>query len=122
MPDIVSLETVAEGEAVNVCVTIKSFTSSAGMVNVKEKVMGVLLRFSPAVTVLVTVPGAVIAAPSFTLVSPTVCVPAAIGAGVPDSNMVILISVLTACGLEGLISPDAVTPFCVTLSVVKPIV
>ena len=74
----------------NVCVTTKSFTALAGMVKVNAKVLPVV-TLSLAVTVLVTVPGAVIPAPSVALVRPTVCVPAAVA--VPDSVTVTVIPV-----------------------------
>ena len=57
---------------------------------VKAKVLP-MVTFSLAVTVLVTVPGAVIPAPSVELVRPTVCVPAAVA--VPDSVIVTVIPV-----------------------------
>ena len=96
------------GATVNVCVTIKSFTLLAGMVKTKAKVL-VVVTFSLAVTVLVTVPGAVIPAPSVALVKPTVCVPAVVA--VPDSVIVTVMGVVAACGLTGLITPVAVSPF-----------
>ena len=82
--------TGALGVAVNVCVTTRSVTVPAGMVKVNVKVL-LVVTLSLAVTVLVTVPGAVIPAPSVALVRPTVCVPAAVA--VPDSVIVTVIPV-----------------------------
>ena len=104
----VVLMTGTLGAAVNVCVTTRLVTELAGIAKVKAKRLPVV-TFSPAVTVLVTVPEAVIPAPSVALVKPTVCVPAVVA--VPDSVIVTVMGVVAACGLTGLITPVAVRPF-----------
>ena len=86
----IAIAKVGGGAALYVWVTTKSVTALAGMVKVKAKTSLAVIA-SLAVTVLVTVPGAVIPDPSVALVRPTVCVPAAVAA--PVRVMVIVIPV-----------------------------
>ena len=96
------------GAATKLCTTTRSSTTLAGMVKVKAKVP---FWFAPAATVLVTVAGGVMLPAHAALVSPTVCVPAAIAW--PDNVIVTVTGSLAAYGVVPK-SAVAVTQFTVT--------
>ena len=99
---------VMMGVAAKVCVSVKSSTFCAGMVKEKVLVIGVVVRFCPAVTVMFCSVPVKLAVALFRLM---VCAPATVA--VPVKVTVAMMEVLTGCGLAGLYVTAAVTPFSV---------